>query len=76
MNPSLDAIRDLAERWKIEGCRKFDDTSSPAEVAEAAGQLRCALELSGLLDATRPEPRALAAVGVRAHAAERRRQNG
>ena len=75
MNP-LNAIRDLAVRWTIEGCRKFDDASSPAEVAEAAGQLRCALELSGLLDATRPEHRALAAVGVRANAAERRRQNG
>ena len=70
MNP-LNAIRDLAVRWTIEGCRKFDDASSPAEVAEAAGQLRCAVELFQLLNATIPERRGLAAVGVRANAAER-----
>ena len=75
MNP-LNAIRDLAVRWTIEGCRKFDDASSPAEVAEAAGQLRCALELFQVVNATIPERRGLAAVGVRANAAERRRQNG
>jgi len=44
------AVRDLAERWKREGCKEFDEADNPVEVAEAARQLRCAMELSQLLD--------------------------
>ena len=44
------AVRQLADRWKLEGCKAFDEGKTPAEVAEAAGQLRCWLELSQLLD--------------------------
>jgi hypothetical protein len=43
------AVRQLAEQWRVEGCKKFDDGNTPTEVAEAAGKLRCALELSELL---------------------------
>jgi hypothetical protein len=45
------AVRELADRWKNEGCKAFDEGNTPAEVAEAAGRLRCALELSQLLEA-------------------------
>ena len=60
------AIRELAERWKVDGCKAFDEADTPAGVAEAAGKLRCALELSHLLDAlergtTRFETRAVRA---------------
>jgi hypothetical protein len=52
------AAQELAERWRIEGCKAFDEGDTPAEVAEAAGILRCALELSHLLDTLMPEMRA------------------
>jgi hypothetical protein len=45
------AIRELVERWKREGCKAFDEGKTPAEVGAAAGKLRCAMELSQLLDA-------------------------
>ena len=66
------AAEELAERWKIEGCKAFDGADTPAEIAEAAGILRCALELSHLLDTLMPEMRA----GEDDHArmADRRRQ--
>ena len=43
-------VRDLAERWKSEGCKEFDEADNPVEVAEAARQLRCAMQLSQLVD--------------------------
>ena len=49
------AVQELAERWKIDGCKRFDEGDSPPEVAEAAGILRCALELSHLLDTLTPD---------------------
>ena len=54
------AVRELAQRWKIDGCKAFDEGDTPAEVAEAAGILRCALELSHLLDTLKPAMRASA----------------
>jgi hypothetical protein len=54
------AARELAERWKVDGCKAFDEGDTPAEIAEAAGILRCALELSHLLDTLKPEMRASA----------------
>ena len=58
MNTWLAAVRpDLAEQWKREGCAAFDQANTPLEVAEAATQLRCALELSQLLDSQRSPKR-------------------
>ena len=51
------AIQELSERWNIEGCEAFDTADTPAKVAEAVGMLRCALELSQLLDTLEPEMR-------------------
>jgi hypothetical protein len=45
------AVRTLAERWTAEGSKAFDEGNTPVEIAEAAGKLRGALELSQLLDA-------------------------
>jgi hypothetical protein len=50
ITPLAVAVRELAERWELEGAKAFDDGDTPAEVAEAAGKLSCALELSNVLD--------------------------
>jgi hypothetical protein len=56
MNTLATVVRRLADRWKFEGCKAFDEGCTPAEVAEAAGRLRCALELAQLLDTLENHP--------------------
>lgn len=70
MNTWLAAVRNLTERWRREGCAAFDQANTPLEVAEAAKQLRCALELSQLLDSQRTPRRERISATLRENAAE------